>query len=57
MVPLNGMLVSWDARKQGGVSLFWMETEFVATFETDCELLVIKEMLMVVGLPPTSLWR
>ena len=41
IVLLNGMSVSWAAKKQGGVSLSTMEAEFVAAFETAREILGI----------------
>ncbi|CAI5739088.1 unnamed protein product [Peronospora destructor] len=46
MVLLNGMPVSWAAKKRGGVSLSTIEAEFVAASETARELLGIREMLM-----------
>ena len=42
---LNGMMVSWGARKQGGVSLSTMEAEFVAASEMVGEMLGLRERL------------
>uniref|UniRef100_A0AAV1UWI0 Polyprotein n=1 Tax=Peronospora matthiolae TaxID=2874970 RepID=A0AAV1UWI0_9STRA len=53
IVMLNGMAVSWGARKQGGVSLSTMEAEFVAASEVARELLGLREMLCEVGVEPT----
>uniref|UniRef100_A0AAV1TI68 Uncharacterized protein n=1 Tax=Peronospora matthiolae TaxID=2874970 RepID=A0AAV1TI68_9STRA len=53
IVMLNGMAVSWAARKQGGVSLSTMEAEFVAATEVARELLGLREMLCEVGVEPT----
>ncbi|CAH0514391.1 unnamed protein product [Peronospora belbahrii] len=39
------MLISWCAKKQGGVSLLTMKAEFVAASEVARELLGIREML------------
>uniref|UniRef100_A0AAV1UAX8 Uncharacterized protein n=1 Tax=Peronospora matthiolae TaxID=2874970 RepID=A0AAV1UAX8_9STRA len=52
IVMLNGMAVSWGARKQGGVSLSTMEAEFVAASEVARELLGLREMLCEVGVEP-----
>ena len=52
IVMLNGMAVSWGARKQGGVSISTMEAEFVAESEVARELLGLREMLCEVGVEP-----
>ena len=52
VILLNGMAVSWTAKKQGGVSLSTMEAEFVAASEQTRELLGIREMLGEIGMPP-----
>uniref|UniRef100_A0AAV1UB90 Uncharacterized protein n=1 Tax=Peronospora matthiolae TaxID=2874970 RepID=A0AAV1UB90_9STRA len=52
VIFLNGMAVSWTAKKQGGVSLSTMEAEFVAASEQTRELLGIREMLREIGMPP-----
>uniref|UniRef100_A0AAV1TUP3 Polyprotein n=1 Tax=Peronospora matthiolae TaxID=2874970 RepID=A0AAV1TUP3_9STRA len=45
IILLNGMAISWSARKQGGVSLSTMEAEFVAASEIARELLGVREIL------------
>uniref|UniRef100_A0AAV1V3X7 Reverse transcriptase Ty1/copia-type domain-containing protein n=2 Tax=Peronospora matthiolae TaxID=2874970 RepID=A0AAV1V3X7_9STRA len=52
VVRLNGMAVSWSARKQGGVALSTMEAEFVTASEVAHEVLGLREMLREVGLDP-----
>ncbi|CAI5716709.1 unnamed protein product [Peronospora effusa] len=52
VLRLNGMAVSWTAKKQGGVALSTMEAEFVAASEQARELLGIRQLLCEVGLPP-----
>ena len=50
VVMLNGMPVSWTAKKQGGVSLSTMEAEFMAASEQARELMGIEQMLAEIGL-------
>lgn len=50
MVLLNGMTVSWMAKKQVGGSLSTMESKFAAASETARELFGIREMLLELGL-------
>uniref|UniRef100_A0AAV1UL91 Polyprotein n=1 Tax=Peronospora matthiolae TaxID=2874970 RepID=A0AAV1UL91_9STRA len=45
IVYLNGMPVSWTAKKKGGVSLSTIKAEFVAASEQVRELLGIRKML------------
>ena len=45
VVLLNGMAVSWTAKKQGGVSLSTMEAEFVAASEVARKLIGLHQML------------
>ena len=52
IIRLNGMPVSWTAKKQGEVSLSSLEVEFVAASEQVRELLGIREMLCEIGKPP-----
>lgn len=52
VVRLNSILLSWVARKQGGVSLSTMEAEFVAASEMAREMIGIREMFTYVGLAP-----
>uniref|UniRef100_A0AAV1UA30 Uncharacterized protein n=1 Tax=Peronospora matthiolae TaxID=2874970 RepID=A0AAV1UA30_9STRA len=52
IIFLNGMAVSWCAKKQGGVSLSIMEGKFVAASEVARELLGIREMLCKFGAVP-----
>ena len=52
VVRLNGMVVSWCAKKQGGFTLSTMEAEFVAASEVARELLGIREMLREIGMEP-----
>ena len=52
VVLLNGMAVSWTAKKQGGVSLSTMEAEFVAASEIARELIGLRQMLGEVGMAP-----
>ncbi|CEG44454.1 FOG: Transposon-encoded proteins with TYA, reverse transcriptase, integrase domains in various combinations [Plasmopara halstedii] len=54
IVLLNGMFVSWAAKKQGDVSFSTMEAEFVAASETARELLGIEKMLKEEGLTSTQ---
>ena len=42
---LNGMAVSWTAKKQGGVSLSTIKAEFVAASEVAHELMGVHQML------------
>ena len=51
-VLLNGMTVSWTAKKQGGGNLSTMEVEFVAPSEVACELIGLHQMLGEVGMAP-----
>uniref|UniRef100_A0AAV1TLG6 RNase H type-1 domain-containing protein n=1 Tax=Peronospora matthiolae TaxID=2874970 RepID=A0AAV1TLG6_9STRA len=50
IVMLNGMAVSWGARKQGDVSLSTIEAELVAAIQVACELVGLREMLCEVGI-------
>ena len=52
IVRLNGMPVSWTAKKQGGVALSTMEAELVAASEQVRELLGIREMMCEIEKPP-----
>ena len=52
VVLLNGMEVSWTAKKQGRVSLSTMESEFVAASEVTRELIGLQQMLKEVGMAP-----
>uniref|UniRef100_A0AAV1UMW7 Uncharacterized protein n=1 Tax=Peronospora matthiolae TaxID=2874970 RepID=A0AAV1UMW7_9STRA len=52
VVLLNGMAVSWTAKKQGGVSLSTTEAEFVAASEVARELICLHQMLGEVGMAP-----
>ena len=45
VVYLNGMAVSWTAKKQGGVSLSTIKAEFVAASEVAHELMDFHQML------------
>ncbi|CAI5728715.1 unnamed protein product [Peronospora farinosa] len=52
VVRLNDMVVSWCAKKQGGVTLSTMEAEFLAASEVERELLGIRETLREIGMEP-----
>ena len=52
VLRLNGIAVSWGARKQGGMSLSTMEAEFVAASEMACKMLGLCEMLSEVCIAP-----
>ena len=52
VVVLNGMAVSWTAKKQGGVSLSTVESKFVAASEVARELIGLQQMLGEVGMSP-----
>uniref|UniRef100_A0AAV1UPI6 Polyprotein n=1 Tax=Peronospora matthiolae TaxID=2874970 RepID=A0AAV1UPI6_9STRA len=52
IILLNGMAISWSAKKQGGVSLSTMEAEFVAASEIAREMLGVREMLIEIGMAP-----
>ena len=52
VILLNGMSLSWSAKKQGGVSLSTMEAEFVDAAEASRELIGVREMLDEVGMAP-----
>ena len=51
-ILLNGMAVSWFAKKQGGVSLSTMEAEFVAASEVARDIIGLRQMLMEIGMAP-----
>uniref|UniRef100_A0AAV1U9N8 Uncharacterized protein n=1 Tax=Peronospora matthiolae TaxID=2874970 RepID=A0AAV1U9N8_9STRA len=51
-VLLNAMAVSWTTKKQGGLSLSKMESEFGAASEVVRELIGLKQMLEKVGMAP-----
>ena len=53
MVLLNYMAVSWWSKKQGGLSLSTVESEFVEASEAGRELLGIRETLTEIGVIPT----
>ena len=46
------MAVLWTEKKQGGVSLSTMESEFVAASEVARELIGLQQMLKEVGMAP-----
>ena len=52
VLRLNGMTVSWGARKQCGFSLSTMEAEFVAASEMARDLLGLRELLREIGMSP-----
>ncbi|GMF45370.1 unnamed protein product [Phytophthora fragariaefolia] len=49
LVIVDGMIVSWICRKQGGVSLSTMETEYTAASVVVQELLGVRELLGELG--------
>uniref|UniRef100_A0AAV1TQ25 Polyprotein n=1 Tax=Peronospora matthiolae TaxID=2874970 RepID=A0AAV1TQ25_9STRA len=51
-IKLNGIIISWYSKKQGGVALSTMESEFVAASEARRELLEVIETLSVIGESP-----
>ena len=53
VVMINGMDVRWWSKKQGGVSLSTIESEFVADSEAGRKLLGIRETLIEIDAAPT----
>ena len=49
-ITVDGMPVSWMAKKQGGVSLSTMEAEFTAASVVVVQMLGIRELLHEIGL-------
>ena len=50
VVLMNGMVLNWICKKQGGVSLSTMEAEFYATSKIEVEMLGFRELIQEVGL-------
>ncbi|GMF58755.1 unnamed protein product [Phytophthora fragariaefolia] len=51
LITVDGMVVSWICRKQGGVSLSTMEAEYTATSVVAQELLGVRELLGEMKVP------
>ena len=52
VIMLNGMIVSWCLKKQGGVALSTMDPEYVAASEVGRKLLGVRETLSEIGESP-----
>ena len=50
VVLMDGMVLNWICKKQGGVSLSTMEAEFYAASKIEVEMLGFRELIQEVGL-------